>query len=180
MIDERDLVVRRGGAAGVRPTRAVAVAQSATQRYQETEQIPPHRADARSLRVGRFMSKPARTTRGQARLGAILEALLSTGLQRLPVVGPDGRVCGMISQTDLMAHAQRDTAWRQVLVSKAMSTPVVRIAMGASLREAAELLLQSGHGGLPVVDAEDRPVGFLSAKDLLAVIAAEAPIALWA
>lgn len=52
-------------------------------------------------------------------------------------------------------------------VSASMSRAVFAVAPDTSLEAAARLLIRHHIGGAPVVDAQSKPIGFLSAKDLL-------------
>jgi CBS domain-containing protein len=54
-----------------------------------------------------------------------------------------------------------------MLVSQVMRTPVVTISPEATLREAAECMLEHGVNGLPVVDATQYVVGIIGLKDIL-------------
>jgi CBS-domain-containing membrane protein len=104
----------------------------------------------------------------------------------VPVIGPDGRLLGIVSETDLALKEEhqpseplprlRGRAGR-VQLAKAhgttaadfMSTPVTAVAPGASLRTAARLLHQRAVRHLPVVDQDGRVVGMITRRDLLRV-----------
>lgn len=47
---------------------------------------------------------------------------------------------------------------------------IVTVEAGADLGTAVRLLMEHGVGGLPVVTEEDTPVGFLSERDVVAVV----------
>ena len=48
-----------------------------------------------------------------------------------------------------------------------MSAPVLAVGLDATARHAAELMIRKGFSGLPVVDAERRPVGLVSEADFV-------------
>src|SRR5262245_56246580 len=52
-------------------------------------------------------------------------------------------------------------------VSASMSRAVFAVAPDTSLEAAARLFIRHHIGGAPVVNEQDQPIGFLSAKDLL-------------
>jgi CBS-domain-containing membrane protein len=54
-----------------------------------------------------------------------------------------------------------------MLVKEVMHSPVVTIHAEATLREAAELMLDHGVNGLPVVDAQQHVIGIVGLKDIL-------------
>lgn len=56
----------------------------------------------------------------------------------------------------------------QTAVSSVMTTEVLAVRPDVSLEVVAELFLERGIGGAPVVDADGRPVGVISGTDLVA------------
>jgi CBS domain-containing protein len=99
----------------------------------------------------------------------------------LVVVGADGRPLGVVTGTDLLplvgADADADAGDRTV--AELMHAPVT-IAPGASLREAADLMLEHGIHRLVVVhpDAPDAvPLGIVATTDVAAEMAA--PGSVW-
>ncbi|MEU6196585.1 CBS domain-containing protein [Streptomyces sp. NPDC047061] len=104
----------------------------------------------------------------------------------LPVVDGDGKVVGVVSETDLMQHQTRDPeqdpthvmgrgARRAAVKSNAataggvMSTPAVTVRSDATVVEAARLMAGHRVERLPVVDTEDRLVGIVTRGALLGV-----------
>lgn len=57
--------------------------------------------------------------------------------------------------------------WQTMRVADVMQREVVTVSPGASLKEAAGLLLDHRISGLPVVDADGRVLGVFSATDVL-------------
>lgn len=102
----------------------------------------------------------------------------------LPVVDPDRRVVGIISESDLMAREERldpGHGWnglprprdarrsRAMTVHEAMTRRCVTIAPDTPLGEAARTMHRRRVGRLPVVDADRRLVGIVTRSDLLSV-----------
>ncbi len=56
-----------------------------------------------------------------------------------------------------------------------MSPRVTKVGADASLADIAQLLAASGLGGVPVVDAEERVVGFVSEVDIMDALLAGRP-----
>ena len=54
-----------------------------------------------------------------------------------------------------------------MLVSEIMTKDVVTVRPGASIREIAELLVENGISGIPVVDGEGKVIGIVSEGDLM-------------
>ena len=104
---------------------------------------------------------------GAARL---LHANSITGL---PVVDAAGGLVGVISQTDLVGVLDspvgrlirtRPSGFR---VGELMSSPAITVPMTGSVREAARMMLDSHVHRLVATDDAGRPVGVLSAIDLV-------------
>lgn len=83
------------------------------------------------------------------------------GISASPVVDDDGELVGMISLRDLIADRGGDR------VRDRMSTPVVTVRSGSTIRRAAELIGESGFHRLVVVDFDGRPIGILSSLDVV-------------
>jgi CBS domain-containing protein len=102
----------------------------------------------------------------------------------LPVVDDDGRVVGVVSETDLLApvvtdagaHQGQGGRWphrRRVTVTctaaDLMAHPAVTTSPDERVRNAARLMVLRGLRRLPVVDGDGRLVGIVSRGDLLSV-----------
>jgi CBS domain-containing protein len=105
------------------------------------------------------------------------ELLRQHRITGLPVVDIDGRLVGVISQTDLLYLAvpavqslirHRD---RGVRVGEVMSTPPVTIDGMATLHDAAQVMHNQRLHRLVAVDAHGRPIGVISAMDFVALAA---------
>jgi CBS-domain-containing membrane protein len=85
----------------------------------------------------------------------------------VPVTGPDGRLVGVVTDRDIcMAAYTQGVALTAIPVATAMAKQVVA-ARGEELVEQAEHLMgESQVRRLPVLDAENRPVGIVSMNDL--------------
>jgi IMP dehydrogenase len=87
----------------------------------------------------------------------------STGYSTFPVVDGDGKLLGLITRNDYShpRHGELSVAARMV--------PRERLDVGVevtSLSEANDLLLESHHSGLPIVDARDRLQYLVFKKDI--------------
>jgi CBS domain-containing protein len=97
-------------------------------------------------------------------------------VRHIPVL-EDGRVVGIVTHRDLLAASlskilsfdpgPRRTFLHSVDVGEVMARDVVTIAPGATLDEAATLLLGRRIGCLPVVKADGTLVGLVTETDLL-------------
>jgi acetoin utilization protein AcuB len=99
-------------------------------------------------------------------------------VRHLPVVSRQGLLCGIVTDRDLRHHLFRPDVFREIgsvsaekllaaaPVRQVMSSPVISIAPGASLEEAAGRMREDKLGSLPVVEG-GRIVGILTETDLL-------------
>ncbi len=116
----------------------------------------------------------------------MIQRLTEHQISALPVVDPDGRLLGIVSETDLVRKEEHQPHGRGPLLARLarhrqpaeaggttaadfMSAPAITIAPGASLMSAARLLHQRNVRHLPVVDADGRLVGIIARRDLLSV-----------
>jgi len=99
------------------------------------------------------------------KLSSVLEKMVLHGVGILSVVDRNGRVYGVVSEHDLVTYLY-GLVKIGVPVSKIMSTPVVSIEAGSTVKHAMETMIKYGFRRLPVVDGE-RVVGIVTAMDLI-------------
>ena len=89
----------------------------------------------------------------------------------LPVVDADGRLVGVVSQTDLVrqwASSEALSSWPTLTVRDVMTKPAVTIRGSASLRQAAQLMTHDDVRRLVVVgDDAETALGVISDSDLV-------------
>ncbi len=104
--------------------------------------------------------------------------LMSIGhVRHLPVLDPDGRLAGILSNRDMLEAsltnvlefepAQRSTFLRSVDVAEVMTRRVETVTEDTPLHTAAARMVAHKIGCLPVVDADDRAIGLVTETDLL-------------
>lgn len=81
-----------------------------------------------------------------------------------PVVDPEGRLRGLVTRRDLLDPATPASD----PVADRIARPAVTVREDATLRQAADLMVQEGVGRLPVLDAAGSLVGIVTRSDLLA------------
>lgn len=149
------------------------------------------------LPVGQVMETSVMTGDLITPVAAIVDLLMAAPFRALPVVDQRNRLQGIISTGDLInagilpmrrglvrtaLELDNDTAeavetpLEQARLSRLtaqdiMNRQVRTVGPDQSIREAAEIMLQTGLRRLPVVDAEGTLLGMLSRADLLQVIA---------
>ena len=90
-----------------------------------------------------------------------LEVMHEFYVQHLPIVN-DGELLGIVSEDDILEHDVENE-----LGNYATSLPQLRIRTADHLYEVMRMVAQYDLTAVPVVDAEDRYVGLITAADLL-------------
>jgi CBS domain-containing protein len=132
--------------------------------------------DRRDEPVETVMTRDFVSVEPGERLDFVDDVMQLGRIRHMPVL-EGGKLVGIVSQRDLLAASlsraldfdaqQRRSFMRSVEVSEVMSRNPITIAPGASLRDAARVLLRHRIGCLPVVDEAGTVVGLLTETDLL-------------
>ena len=126
------------------------------------------------------MTRQPATVTADAHLKDAATLLAERSISALPVVDADGRICGIVSEADLIrdsfpldARAHLLPPQRvhtlAVLVSEVMTSPAATVHESTDVAEVAELMTSRSLKSLPVVDDEDHVVGMVSRSDLMRV-----------
>lgn len=116
------------------------------------------------------------------------QVLSDAGVGQAPVVSLTGGLVGLFSRAELLRLDQLPSpdqgvlAWRTWLgkpLASIMTTPVPAVYPDTDLRRLAQVLLLADMPGLPVLDAQEKLVGFVSRKDVLKAVVHEPPLDLW-
>ncbi|MFF5973336.1 CBS domain-containing protein [Streptomyces sp. NPDC012769] len=113
--------------------------------------------------VDDVMSHVVVSVRLDATAREIARSMRRWGVNTVPVVSPEGRVVGMVSENAVLGGDERGGP----TAGRLMAAPAVTVPRGATLAGAARLMGRGQLKRLPVVDEEGRPVGVVSRGDLL-------------
>ena len=139
--------------------------------------------------VAELMEKDPVTTRPGTPLTELVGQLRQYGVRAVPVVGDDGRLLGVVSETDLFLkekgvpfslekvptllgqvvvqdELQDFELCQRVKVEEVMTDGVTSVEASATLEEVAMLMYERGFSVLPVVEG-DRLVGVVRRIDIL-------------
>jgi len=130
--------------------------------------------------VGDVMTTNVVSVTRDASYKRIAQLLHEHKLTALPVVEPDGRVTGVVSEADLLTRQERRAATGRLrpparaktearTAAGLMTSPAVTIGPDALLGAAARLMSQHHVKRLPVVDGKDKLIGIVSRADLVRV-----------
>ncbi len=109
---------------------------------------------------------------------SIANDVMSLGrIRHLPVLDDDGKLCGMVTQRDLIFNAlaralgfgsyAKEKALSSLRVKEVMTSHVISTTPDTPLADAAKLMLEKKLGCLPVLENE-RLVGILTEADFVA------------
>ena len=126
--------------------------------------------------VETVMQREFASVRSDERLDFVDDVMALGRVRHMPVVD-DGKLVGVVTQRDLLAASlsraldfdarSRRTFLRSVDVSEVMSKRPITIEPRATLREAAQVMLQHKIGCLPVVGSSGEALGLVTETDLL-------------
>jgi CBS domain-containing protein len=122
--------------------------------------------------VGDVMSDAILVCRGKTPVISAARAMTSAGWRSVLVVDKRGKILGVVSGHDLI-QLIRDGVDESLIVRDVMH-PALTIDIHASLREAADMMIQNYHHRLVVVDKDDPdsfPLGAISTFDIVAEMA---------
>ncbi|MEN9564730.1 MAG: hypothetical protein RIR73_2974 [Chloroflexota bacterium] len=129
-------------------------------------------------KVGDVMSHAILVCRGKTPVLSAAYAMTSSGWRSVLVVDINGKVIGVVSGHDLMQLVKNGNAENKIV--RDVMHPALTIDIHASLREAADMLIQNHYHRLVVVDKENPdsfPLGAISTFDIVAEMAR--PDSIW-
>jgi CBS domain-containing protein len=146
---------------------------------EETEPLPVPAL----FTVGEVMVREVIAVHPDTSLQMAAELMLEHAISGMPVVDEQGRLQGMVSKTDLVRHglAREDEAGmalpsgQHVLdgttVADVMTRHVLIVPEGASLAEAAKIMVNAGIHRVPVVSTRGLLAGLISTSDIVRWVA---------
>jgi len=131
--------------------------------------------------VHEVMTREPSTVTPETALKRATEMLATQGISSLPVLDEKGRLCGVVSEADLIRdafapdarghaflHEGPDQA-RARTVEEVMTPHAITVHESNDIADVAELMTSTGVKCLPVVDDDRRLVGVVSRSDLVKV-----------
>ena len=122
------------------------------------------------MRTRDIMTSPVVTVPPDAQLKAVAALLVERGINAVPVVDAGDRLCGIVSEADLLALETAPREHPPHTAREVMSQSVYTLAEDTDAAVAARMMLRHGLKSVPVV-AGDRVVGIVARRDLLRLVA---------
>lgn len=121
--------------------------------------------------VGQLMSDDLYTATKDTLVEDAAETMLSNGVSSLVVVDEDGHLEGILTTTDFVDIVAKSKPKAETTVERYMTTDVRTAAVGDSIQDVADAMMEHGFHHMPVVDSDDGTVvGLISTADLTAYI----------
>lgn len=157
--------------------------------YDQVHQIARRRL-FREISAGDIMTRPAVTIRENQSLEAAVSILADHRISGAPVVGCDGRLCGVVSEKDILrALGEKPTAGLMDLVDHClrltfefkadpraekvrdiMSRPPVSTGADISLGDIMRIFGANSINRLPVTDASGAVLGIITRANVIAAV----------
>jgi len=154
--------------------------------YQQLQDAPPARQPLRT--VAQVMHQPALSVRSSQRIAEAWHTLQAAHVGQAPVLNSEGKLVGLLTRAQLMrldhlpTPDQNSLVWRAWLgqsVQSVMVSPVPAVFANTQLRRVAQVLVDTGLPGLPVVSETDELMGFVSRTDVLHALTHDPPLDAW-
>jgi len=119
------------------------------------------------------MTRDVQTVLPETPLARAWEVMRDFGFRHLPVVR-EGKLIGLVSDRDLLAHAAHLRGGAMVfgdtVVGEVMSLNPVVCAKGTPVADIAQTLLKEQIDCVPIVSVDNQLVGLVTSSDLVAVL----------
>jgi CBS domain-containing protein len=157
---------------GIRQRLSVAVRMDGEEIRQELAGL-----EASPVCVADLMSHPVITVQENEALGAATARMVKSGLKRLPVVNPEGKLVGILSRLDILrlvasapqaAPAAHLPAGSVKTVRDVMSAQIPMVKQEDDLATLIDKFVQAGTHRLIVVDGAGKAIGLVSDSDVVA------------
>ncbi|MCB1189347.1 MAG: CBS domain-containing protein [Leptospiraceae bacterium] len=136
--------------------------QSAMQLEQEVEDI---------CHAYQIMNKPVKTVSPDAFISKAWEMFKSLNIRHMPVLSPNNKIVGIISDRDLLKYVSVNERNLQIESHKKirdiMATDVITANPMTDIRKIAQMLFEHRISAMPIVDEKDNLVGIITRSDIL-------------
>ncbi|MDK9720783.1 MAG: EAL domain-containing protein [Rhodospirillales bacterium] len=135
-------------------------------------------ADSRTLEIpiGKVMSAPLVTTAPEVTVSEAGRRMKDEGLRHLVVTGHQGKLLGIVSQTDVIKHFGIQHYMYLRDVRSAVPRTLVTVDSGMSFIDAMKLMRAERSDAAVVLDGDSKPIGIVTERDILRQIAKRAPV----
>jgi CBS domain-containing protein len=119
-----------------------------------------------SLTAKNIMQRPVTAATPRATLRDVANQLISNAFSGLPVATPDGRVIGVISESDIVRTLLEGKQLETLTAGEVMTEPAVTVDIDAPIEEVMKSLEENQIVRVPVT-AGGKLVGIISRRDVI-------------
>ena len=112
---------------------------------------------------------------GDLPIHAVLQQMTDGRQGAVLIADQQGVLCGIFTERDVLMKLGDDEALRNRPVSELMTAEPNRVRASETLGAALHRMREGGFRHLPIVDQASKPVGILSIRDVLVVVADHFP-----
>ncbi len=138
------------------------------------------------MKISEVMTRDVLAVSPETPLKEVAQTLSEKRISGVPVVDGDGRVTGVLAESDIVRQEQGAERERGLLArvvegpplrleartaGEAMNAPALTVAPEHEVAEAARLMTEHGVNRLPVVDGDGRLAGIVTRADLVRAFA---------
>lgn len=149
--------------------------------YREVAQTP---AAPEVLFAGAVMTSPVITVTSDTLVADVQEQFLTGNIRHMPVVSPDGRLVGIVSERDILRYlsgvsATPKSGAENTRVEAVMMPEVLTADVATDVRYVARLFVEQRVGALPVLK-DGQLTGIIARSDVLRAVMRNFSLELWA
>lgn len=166
------------------PTSSTELKRNVTTRaYEEFTHSSPIREPA--ILAKQIMTSPVVTLPPMAALSQAWEVIGMKRFRHIPIVSPEGKLIGLLSDRDLLRTTMELTASPNkkkaftATIQDIMVTQILSASPDEEIRAIVRILFEERIGAMPLVNHQGEIVGILTRSDILRTIMNEAPFEMW-
>jgi CBS domain-containing protein len=123
----------------------------------------------RFLTARDIMQKPVVTATALASLRDVATQLVQSEFSGMPVADRDGRVVGVVTESDIVRTLIAGKRLENLTAGEAMSGPPITVEVEAPIEEVMKKLEENRIVRVPVTD-QDRLVGIIARRDIIRAV----------
>lgn len=174
MVSDSDLLTRGGMSVAINLKRAADA--DYVHELQDSLESTPHK-------VNEVMKRDVVTTTPDVLIGQAARLMVDRHVKHLPVLGPDGKLVGIVGRLDLLNtiaavhlpqwHPEARVTGGQATAADVMTREVPTLPELATLEQIFAALVSSAHKRVIIVDDRKRVIGIIADSDLIARVSRE-------
>lgn len=122
-----------------------------------------------ALKAKDIMQRPVIAATPRASLRDIASQIIKYEFSGMPVVEPDGKVLGVITEADIVFSLLDGHRLENVVAANFMTSPPATVDVGAPLEEVMRTLQEHRIVRVPVTE-QDKLVGIISRRDVIRAV----------